>query len=511
MDSKSASSNRKLAQNTLYMYVRMFFQLIISLYTSRVVLNTLGVEDFGTYNVVGGIVALFSIINGTLRSATSRFITYEVGKGTMESINKVFSISLMLYFFLTAFVLILGETLGLWFVQTQMNFPENRMLAVFWVYQTSLIAFCIKMMIVPYESIIISHEKFNFFAITGILESLLQLAIVSILVLFKSDKLITYAILILLVSVMSFTYLYFYSHKVTIASKFRSVWDKFLFKEMFSFSGWSLFGSFAQVGANQAINIFVNIFLGITVNAAVGIASQVNGAVYRFVGNFQTAFQPQIIKSIARNETQDTFRLINQTTKISYYLMFVLALPLFFCVNFALKVWLKVVPEFTAQFCLMTLLFSLVDALAGPLYMSALALSNIKIYQIALSIIVVLNIPLIYLVLKFNFPPYWIFVVRTLLNFVAYIFRILYLRKYIRLSITNYLKELVMPILIVTTISALISYQLANILTMDVWSGVVPFIMGSVLATFITAFFIGFKKSERMVVILFIKSKLAIN
>ena len=480
----------------------------ISFYTSRVVLNTLGIDDFGIYGVVGGVVALFHVINGTLRNAVTRFITFEVGKGAVESVNRIFSLTILIYLFVIIVVLILGETIGLWFISTQMNFPECRMTAIFWVYQISLIIFCIDMIKVPLESIIISYEKFNFFSILGVVESILYLMATLGLTSFGADKLITYSFLMLMVSFVSLLLFYKYSIKTTTAARYIFFWSKEQALELISFIGWSLLSSVAIIGSNQGVNIIINIFLGVTVNAAVAIANQVNSAVFRFVTNFQTVFTPQITKSVAKDDIEEALSLVYLTSKLSYYLLMLFVIPLFFCLPFLISKWLIIFPEHTIEFAKIILLFSLIDSLAGPLYVTALALGKVKPYQLGLSLIVFLNLPIIYILLSLGFSPVWVFIVKVIFNFVAYIFRILYLRFRINFSIKDYAANVAFPVTVVTIASIFLTFFFSIALNLHEWNGVILFILASCLATSIVIFLGGTKKSEREFIFQFFKLNL---
>lgn len=476
----------------------MMLQMVISLYTARVVLNVLGIEDFGTYTVISGVVALFQIVNSTLRNATSRFITFEVGKGSIESINKVFSMSMIIYIFLVLIVILVGETIGLWFVNNNLKFPVNRINAVFWVYQMSLLILCVEMLKVPYESIIISNERFNFFALIGILDSVLRLVAIYTLTLISKDKLITYSILLSVVSLNSFFLYKYASNKISVASKFKLLWNKAIANEVLSFTGWNIIGSFAQVFSTQGVNILINMFLGVTVNAAVGIANQVSGSIYQLVSNFQVVFNPQITKSIACNQITETISLIYKTTKISYFLLLIITIPLYFSLSFLLSKWLGLVPSYTLEFSRYLLIFSLIDALAGPLYMTSLAIGKIRTYQIYISSIVFLNFIITFIMLRSDMPVVSIFIVKVLLNFVAYVYRIIYLRQRLEMNILKYFKIVCLPIFYVTCISFAISFFLSKIFQIDKWSGIILFCFTSLIITSLTTYFSGFDKSEKL-------------
>jgi O-antigen/teichoic acid export membrane protein len=500
--------NKTLFRNTFYLYIRMFVQMIISLYTARVILTTLGISDFGIYGVVGGAVALLHVVSGTLRNATSRFITYEVGAGSEDSINQVFSMSILYYFIFIIIIIGLGETIGLWFVTSKLSFPENRIDAVFWVYQMSLFVFCIEMIKVPFESVIISFEKFNFFALVGVLESVLRLISVFLLTNLLQDKLISYSILILFVSVIIFIIFFFYAKKITKSANFKFFWSNKKAKQIFSFTSWSILGSVAHVGSSQGVNVLINMFLGVSVNAAVSISNQLNGVIYRFVSNFQVAFDPQITKSIAKGETKETFALIYQTTKISFYLLLILSIPFFFTISFILKLWLGTVPLYTESFIKIILIFSLVDSLASPLYIASLALGQIKWYQIGISLIVLLNFPISLFILWSNLSPIWIFITKVILNATAYVFRILYLGKRMKFPVRTYLKNVVFKLILVSFLSILSAFILSKEFNLFIVYGIIPFVILTTTITIISIYLIGLDRSEKFFLIQFLKRRL---
>lgn len=307
MSDINISNNKRIAKNTMMLYIRMLLSMIVSLYTSRVVLNILGVEDYGIYNVVGGVVVLFSFLNNAMASATQRFLNFELGRGDVLEVKRIFSISMTSYICIALLVLFLSETVGLWFFNTQLNIPSSRIDAASWVYQMSIFTFCFSILRIPYNASVIAYERMSFFAYISIIEVLMKLLIVYLLVLGSIDKLILYAILIFVVTVLVNAIYQFYCKHMFEICTYSFFWDKILFKKIIGFSGWSLFGSLANMSAQQGVNFLLNIFYGVTVNAAVGIANQVSSAIYAFISNFQTAFNPQLIKSYASGEKEYFF------------------------------------------------------------------------------------------------------------------------------------------------------------------------------------------------------------
>ena len=341
MQNQTSDNNKRIAKNTLFLYLRMFVMMLTALFTSRIVLDVLGAADYGLNNIISGVVVLFSFLNSALLSATQRFLNFHLGRQDYKQTNVVFCMSMNTYILLSIVVVVLGETIGLWFVNTQLNIPSERMYAAQWVYQFTLIQFVINLLRVPYNASIIAYEKMNFYAYISLVEVIAKLLVVYLLYITTFDKLIFYSFLYTIVPLIV-TFIYkLYCNRNFDTTKYMRIWNKVAFKEMFSFSGWSLFGSLANLAAQQGLNILINIFYGVTVNAAAGIANQVSTNVYGFISNFQTAFQPQIVKTYAAKEIERFHKLIFQTSKFSYFLVLVLVLPILFTIDGILDIWLK--------------------------------------------------------------------------------------------------------------------------------------------------------------------------
>jgi O-antigen/teichoic acid export membrane protein len=480
----------------------------VSLYTSRIVLKALGVEDYGVYNIVGGIVAMFSFLNTAMSSATQRFLNFEMGRGDHEEVKKVFSMSMTTHISIALLVIIFGETIGLWFLNSQLNIPEDRMNAANWVYQFSILTFCIQIICVPYSATIIANEKMSFYAYISIIEVTLKLISVFVLLHIGWDKLKLYAALTCGVSLISLAVYRQYCTRVFNTCNYNYFWNAPLYKKLISFSGWSLFGSLANVGAQQGLNIFVNIFWGVTVNAAMGIANNVSTSMYGFVANFQTAFKPQIIKSYASNDRIYFMNLIFQASMFSYFLLFLLAVPVLISIDFILKIWLHIVPEHSASFCRLIILFLLIDAISSPLWMSVQATGKIRNYQILMSSLIFLNLPLAYIILKFGYPPESALIVRVIINLVTYITRIIYLRPRIGLPVRLYLHEVILPVSLVTII-ALPLPLIVNQYFTD-WSRFIITTIATLLSSLLCIYFLGLKKGEKAFISHLVLSKLGL-
>lgn len=490
-----SDNNQRIAKNTAMLYFRMLVIMAVTLYTSRIVLKALGVEDFGIYNIVGGVVILFSFLNTAMSSATQRFLNFELGKEDIDEVKRVFSMSMTAHLSIALFVIVISETLGLWFLNTQLNIPEQRMHVANLVYQFSILTFCFQIIQVPYNASIIAYEKMSFYAYVSIAEAILSLLMVFLLIYFGGDKLVLYAVLTCAVKFLILIFYNLYCKKVFKTCTYIFFWDSPLYKKLMSFSGWSLFGSMANVGALQGLNFLLNIFWGVTVNAAMGIASQVSSASYSFVASFQTAFSPQIIKSYASDDKTYFMSLIFQTSKYSYFLLLLIAIPVLICTEFILKIWLITVPEFSVPFCRIIILCLLIDALAAPLYMSVQATGKIRNYQILIGSLILLNLPLAYVVLKLGFPPESVLYIRVAINLIAFVFRIFYLRSLISLPARRYINEVVL-VAIAVTILALPLPLIVNHYMAD-WSGFIVTTIAAMLSTGLFIYFVGLKKNER--------------
>lgn len=474
----------------------MIVSLVITLYTSRVILATLGQDDFGIYNVVGGVVVLFSFLTNAMTVSTQRFLNYNIGLGDEKKVSSIFNTVTLAHYTILLIVLVLSETIGLWFVETQLNIPSDRMIAARWVYQMSILATLVNIIVIPYRASIISTEKMDIFAYISILEVVLKLVIVLVLPFFMMDRLILYSVLLSGISFVSyFLYRTICNRKLTF-THFHFEWNKQQFKEIMSFSGWYLFGGVAMVGSKQGVNILINIFFNVAVNAAVGIANQVRNAVFGFVTSFQTAFNPQIVKLYAANEQNRLIQLIYRSTKFSYYLLLILSLPIIIYCEEILSLWLVEVPNYAVIFTQLVIVSSFFEALSAPLWTAIGATGDVKMYQFWVSLIILLDIPIVYIFLKMGMGPTIVFVITIVVNFFAYIFRLIYIRKYVRYSFLSYLKDVICPCATVSAASIPISYLLSNYGGPSVYSLLFMVVL-SVTITAASIYFFGLKKNEK--------------
>ena len=500
--SYQSNNNKRIAKNTLLLYFRMLFMMAVSLYTSRVVLNTLGVEDYGIYNVVGGVVAMFGFINSSMSSATQRYITFALGKGDKSRLQTVFSTTLQIHTLIAGIIVLLGETIGLWFLYNKMQIPADRMDAAFWVLQSSIVATVVMIISVPYNADIIAHEKMSAFAYISILEVVLKLVIVYMLVVFSFDKLILYAFLLLAIQLMIRFCYSIYCNRHFEETKYKHVWDKALFKEMTGFAGWSLFGNLAGVLFSQGLNMLLNVFFGPIVNAARAVAVQVQSAIQQFVGNFQMALNPQITKTYAKGELDDMHRLMFRSARFSFFLLFFLSLPVLFETNFILTIWLKTVPENTVVFLRIMICTSLIYTLSNPLIIANQATGKVKKYQAICGSILLLILPVSYICLRLGCPAYSVFIVHFMMESLTQMVRMILLRPMIGIRVRDYFNHIYKQVIVVVAVSII----LPTLVYLNIDPGVLRFVLVGlvcVASVSATAYLLGLSANEKV----FVKSK----
>lgn len=506
--SETQSNNKRIAKNTLYLYIRMIITTVVSLYTVRVVLDVLGAEDYGIYNVVGGIVVLFSFLNHAMNGATQRFLSYEIGRNDDVMFQKTFSMSINCHAIMAVAIFVILETVGLWFLCTQMNIPDGRMYAARWVYQFSIITFVINILRVPYNASIISFERMSFYAYISIVEVLLNLAMVLMLLLNMGiDKLILYAGLKCFISLLCLIVSYVYCTEKFANCRYILFWESSLFKKLFSFSWWSMLGAGSTLISQSGSNILINIFCGVAVNAAYGIANQVSSVIYSFVSNFQLAFQPQIVKLYAASKKEEQISLVNRASIFSYFLLLIIFIPFVLNADYVLGLWLKDVPEYTVQFCQWMLAYSLIDAIQAPLWMSITATGRIKGYSIWSSLLTVCNIPIAWLLLYAGYSPIMVFVARVVINFIAAVIRVLYVKSFLRFPIKSYIQMIIVRVIPVTMLAFGLSYYIDRLFA-DTVTSFIAEVGCIVFITCAIVFALGFSSIERTFAIQIIKSKI---
>ena len=505
--SDNHTNNKTIAKNTSYLYIRMLITMVVQLYISRVVLNLLGVEDYGIYNIVGGIVVLFSFINNSLASATQRFLNFELGRGDIEQTQRVFSMSLSIHIVVSIVVILLAETIGLWFLNTQMNIPIERIAAANWVYQFSILTVCVSFIQVPYYASVVAYERMSFFAGIAIVEVILKLLIVFLLTYIDFDKLKLYSILTFSVSVIILACYKYYCNANINISKYQYFWDRNMFVQLLDFSGWMLLGAAAGIGATQGVNILINIFYGVTVNAAIGISNQVNAAVNQFVSNFQTAFMPQIIKLYAAGDMAQLHKLIERSSRFSFLLLFALACPLILNMDFILHVWLGNIPEYASVFCILILIYSLVEAISKPVGFVIHATGKIKYYNIIMSTALFMNIAFSFLFLKWDFSPEVVLIIYIFVGVICLIIRMIFAKHYKTLNTSIFIHNVVLRCIAVILLVLPISWYVSTFFTQ--WQSLLTTLVVFIPINTIASYYLGLTKSERIKLLNFILMKLS--
>jgi O-antigen/teichoic acid export membrane protein len=490
------SNSTRIAKNTLMLYFRQILIMLVSLYTVRVVLNTLGAEDYGIYNVVAGVVTMFGFLNVTLVTGTQRFLTFQLGRENFDELKKIFSVALNIHIILAIGILILAESIGLWFLKYKLNLPPTRKDAIFWVFQFSVFAIILTVIQAPYNASIIAHERMNVFAYISIGDAALKLFNAYILTVLNYDKLIVYAVLIFIANfiVMNLYRLYCINHYSEC--RFKLIKDITLYKAILTFSGWGIVGSGAVVCANQGVNILLNIFFGPMINAARGIAVQINTALASFVNNFQTAVNPQIIKSYASEKTEELYTLLFQNTKFSFCILWVLLLPVLLKIDVLLHFWLTDIPEYTSLFCRLILIQSLIFCMDRPFVTALNAIGKMKLPNLTAGIVLLLVLPISYIMLKENMPAYIPFVVYICINIITTVIEIVFLYKWIKLPIKTLIKQVYVPISFIIVCSLPVSILINHFSYDTFFSSLLAIVLiGTVTLTSI--YFIAFSKEMR--------------
>lgn len=477
----------------------MLLGMLVGLYTSRVILNVLGVEDFGIYNVVGGVVVMFSVLNNSMSSSTGRFLTFELGRKNFVQLKKVFDSSIVIHLGMALFVVLIAELLGIWFMKSKMNIPPMRMDAAIWVFHTTVLSLFLTIVCVPFRAVIIAREKFSVLAFISVSELFLRLGAVFLLLIATQDKLIVYAVLTFLVQIILSIAYVVYCRRNFEETRGKLNRDRSLYKEMFSFAGWSLFGDSAVMLMTQGVNVLLNIFFGAAVNAARGVAVQVQGMVGRFISSFQTAVNPQLTKSYASGDLEYMHRLIFSSSKYSFCLFLLLALPVFLDTQFVLVLWLKLVPDHTVNFIRLLLLISLIDCLANPLIVAAKATGNIRRYQTILGTLLLFVVPLSYIMLRLGYPAEVVFFVHLFIVALGQVVRVLLIKPMIQMSYKAYFSKVVLRCILVFILAPILPTLVA--LNMEE-SFVRLMVVGavSVFSVGFSLYFLGMENKERKMI-----------
>lgn len=507
MSTTSAENNKRIAKNTLMLYFRMLVMMAVSLYTSRVVLDTLGVSDYGIYNVVGGFVTMFSLISGAMTTATQRFLSFAIGEGKTKEVTSLFSTAVIIHIGLALIILVAGETIGVWFVANKMNFPPGRYTAAIWVFEFSLLTFLVSVINVPYNAAIIAYEKMSAFAYISIIEVVLKLVIVYLLLITPFDRLVFYAILMAVVQLgVQLIYAY-YTHRKIKTCHCNWKLNHENFKQMTSFVSWNLIGSLAGVCKDQGLNVVLNLFFGTAVNAARGVAIQVSTAINRFVTNFQMAMNPQIVKLYAAGEKKEMFKLVFRGSRFSYLLLLCLSLPVVIEAPFILNIWLVKVPDYTVVFLRLIIFTALIDSLSNTLITSMHASGKVRDYQIVVGGLSLLTLPFAYLLLKMGYSPTSALVTSLIISIVCLFARTALLSKSIDFPAISFLRDVALKMLILSIASYAIPLALYHFTTVNWWTFIIVCLV-SFVSGVIFSYYLGIEKHERDVIVLKVKEKL---
>ena len=502
--SDNTEANKRIAKNSLLLYIRMGVMMIISFFTARITLEALGVVDYGINNVVGGLISMFSLISNSLSNSIGRFITFHLGKGDFIELNKIFSTSINIQAILATIVIIAIETIGVWFLDNKMVIPADRLTAAHWVLHCSTLMFALGLISLPYNATIVAHEKMNIYAYFTLYDALARLAIVFGIKHYGGDKLIFLAIISIIPSIIKQFYYWHYCKKNFEECTYHAIWDKRVFKEMFGFAGWNFIGCTAGLSKDHGVNILINMFTNPAVNAARGIAFQIRGIIGQFIGGFSAAITPQITKEYATGNFKRLHTLIYTGTRLSFFLFLLISVPVLFEIESLLYLWLGQVPEHTVLFTRLIIVYSLSEILSDYLITAQYANGNIRDYQIAVGGIMLLNIPFSYIMLKLGCFPETTLMIGILISQTCFFTRLYFLKKSIKLNVRSYLKNVYLNVILVSAISIitpLICYlTFKKSITRFIIVGTI-----SIISTGLAIYFIGCNNKERALVKSYIK------
>lgn len=481
----------------MFLYFRQILILFVALFTTRIVINSLGIDDYGLYNLIAGIITMLNIVSASLTTATQRFLSMSLGRNDLEEFRNIYNVCNTLFILLSIVIFILGELLGTWFLNTYLVIPDDRLVAANWCYQLSLLSFILGILRVPSNAVIISYEKMDFYALLSIVEVVLQLIVAYVLYLVRYDKLICYSVLILSVTfLVNSLYIIYCRVKLNTRMRGFSLNSKLL-SSIFSFSFWTFFGSLATIGTKQGINILINMFFGIRLNAASAVATKVSSTSYSFVSNFTTAYRPQIMKLYSVGSYEELNTLVYKMTKLSSYLFFFIMIPIYINIDAFLSLWLGNVPEYAAVFCKLLIIYLFIDAIQSPLLAMVHAIGNIKRFQIVLSCLLILNLPIMWVLLKINMPVESVYICYICLNIISSIYRTIYVVNKSSINLKQYV-IVVIRVLITLVLSYLLCHFQKGIWPdLNAWISLIINVVISFLITSVIIFFIGLVKPER--------------
>ena len=504
----TSDNNKRIAKNTLMLYFRMILLMLISLYTSRVNLNALGVEDYGIYNVVGGVVAMFSLISGRLSSAISRFITFELGRGDHQRLKDIFSASVTIQLVLSLLIIVLLETIGLWFLNTHLVIPAERLKAANWVFQFSVLTFVINLISVPYNACIIAHEKMSAFAYISILEAAGKLAVALLIVHSPIDRLIFFAAMLCGIAVLlRLVYGWYCTHHFS-ECHYHPRWDGQLLRQMFSFAGWNFIAGSAGLINNTGVNVMMNLFFGVTVNAARGVATQVNAHVYQFVTNFTMALNPQITKSYAQGDFTYMHSLVCRGAKFSYFLILIFLIPICLEAHQILHLWLGIVPDYAVPFVQLTLMCTAINVLSSTIITSIHATGNIRRFMIIVGAVEITNFPLVYIAFRLGASPLVAYYIYIVIYFILMFLRFYLTKDLIHMKASLFIKGVYLKALIVTLLAAILPVALRLAMTEETLLRFLLVCLVSFASSFAIIYYVGLEAEERGMIMRMIRKKI---
>jgi len=501
-------NGRRIVKNTALLYFRMLLVMGVGFFTTRIVLRILGAADYGIYNIAAGVVAMISFISSAETSTTQRFLTFELGKGNDEQLRKVFSVATVVHVAIALLLILVAETLGLWFVNKHLVIPPDRLVAANWAYQSAVAIVTLSVLRSPYEATIIAHERMGVYAHVGVLEAMLKLGTAYALSFFGIDKLKIYAVMMaLIVAAASFVF-FVYCRKHFEESRGAFRWEKELFRSILGFSGWNLFGAFAYVSQQQGTNILLNLFFGPVVNAARAIAMQVFSAINSFVYNFYMAVRPQVVKSFSSGDIAGMLKLVFSSSRYCYYMMLTLSMPVLLATEYVLTLWLKAPPEHTLSFTRLVIVNALIDTLSIPLVTTAQATGRIKVYQAVVGGMLILNLPISFFFLKMGAPPETVYCVSIVLSLICLGLRVLMLKRMVSLPVEAFFKKVLFVIGYVTFLSFLIPGIARHFLSMRSFFDLAVIILLSLVSCTTVVYFTGMNAEERDLVWGLVETKL---
>lgn len=503
----SVHNTKKAAKNTIVLYFRMILVMLVSLYTVRVVLNTLGTVDYGIYSVVGGVVLMLSFLTGTLSGACQRFFAYEIGCNDFVKLKRTFSISISTFILLAFIILIVLEVFGVWFLNHKMSIPIDRLYAANFVFQFSVLSFLVSIMLTPYNALLIAHEEMGVYAYIGILEVVLKLAVVYLLLLVSYDKLIIYSFFIFVSTlIVSFITIFYVKRKYNDITKIQLIYNKEEISPILTYAGWNIIGSIVNIIKINGTNILLNVFFGPIVNAARAISVQIGTAINSFVVNLYMAVRPQITKSYAAKEFDNFVYLIFVSSKGSYFLLLLLSLPILFETHFILNIWLEEIPEYTVILTRLFIINILVEVVTNQLYAAVLSTGHIKEYQLYYCSFLLLILPISYVLFYFNFPPQTILCVSILITILGYIPQLIITKRTANISIGLFIKKVILVCLIVSVLSSILPLTIYLLMSESALRFFL-LVLASCVSCILFIYLIGLTRDERFILHKLIRKK----